>query len=164
MRTGHVSACVCVCVCVSVCNRGREVKDEGCTGKGRRVKWKEKAISPLSQLAQTPFFCSAEGETFPFLRQPLFPASFSLPQFPITVPLSQQPQLFVCRHCGPPVRWRDGEIEGGSRWGGWGLQMEGHSEVRRLEYSLPINIFLFPWLALFQLENLIKMYLIKDPW
>ena len=136
MRTGHVSAsvcvCVCVCVCVSVCNRGREVKDEGCTGKGRRVKWKEKAISPLSQLAQTPFFCSAEGETFPFLRQPLFPASFSLPQFPITVPLSRQPRLFVCRHCGPPVRWRDGEIEGGSRWVGGGFA-DGGAQWGRLE-------------------------------
>lgn len=150
MRTGCLSVCVCVSVCVSVCNRGREVKDEGCTRKGRRVKWKEKAISPLSQLLQTPFFCSAEGETFSFLRLPLFlPPSLSHARL-ISVPLSQQPRLFVCRHCGPPIRWRDGEIEGGGRWGvadggaQWG-RLEDLNGLYLLTYSFSPHWPSFSW-------------------
>lgn len=154
MRAGR--ACVRVCVC----NRGREVKGEGCTRKGRRVKWKEKAISPLSQLVQTPFFCSAEGETFPFLRL-LFPCLLlSLPLL-ISVPLSRLPRLFVCRHCGPPVRWRDGEIAVEGRWGvaDGGAQWGRFEDLNGL-YLL--TYFLSPdWL---KGRNSIKMYLIKEHW
>ena len=97
MRAGRMRIWMCVWVCV--CNRGREVKGEGCTVKRRRVKWKEKAISPLSQLTRTPFFCLAEGDTFYFLHLPLFlPPSLSCtPHFYPTLPAT-----WVL--CLPPLR------------------------------------------------------------
>lgn len=118
MRARRMGACM--CVCLNVCNRGRGVKGEGCAEKGRRVKWKEKAISPLSQLMQTPFFCSVEGDTFYFPHLPLFllpSLSYSSLSPFLSCSPSNLSSLSVAAMA--PVRWRDGEIEGEVRW--WGV-------------------------------------------